>query len=125
MLGDHPIDLVLLAPDLGASRAFYADKLGLAIISENDDTVVFACGGDSRLVVSASTSGTADEQTKASWRVGDLVSELSELRAREVEIMDYDIPGLKTENGIVDTGDALHAWIMDPGGNTLGIEQHK
>jgi hypothetical protein len=32
---------------------------------------------------------------------------------------------LKTKNGIVDTSDALHAWIVDPGRNTLGIDQYK
>jgi hypothetical protein len=86
---------------------------------------VFACGGDSRLVVSASTTGTADEQTQAAWRVDDLPTELDELRSRGVEIAEYDTPELKTENGIVDTGDALHAWIVDPGRNTLGIDQHR
>ena len=55
----------------------------------------------------------------------DLESELAELRSRGVEILEYDTPELKTENGIVDTGDALHAWIMDPGKNTLGIDQYK
>jgi catechol 2,3-dioxygenase-like lactoylglutathione lyase family enzyme len=125
MLADHPIDPIMLAPDLSSSRDFYANKLGLEVVSEDDHTVVFACGGDSRLVVSASTTGTADEQTQASWRVDDLAAELDELRSRGVEITEYDTPELKTENGIVDTGDALHAWIVDPGRNTLGIDQPK
>jgi catechol 2,3-dioxygenase-like lactoylglutathione lyase family enzyme len=125
MLADHPIDVVLLAPDLKASRDFYAQKLGLEILSEDESTVVFKAGGDSRIEVSASTTGTADEQTQAAWRVDDLAAELEELRARGVEIMEYDTPELRTEDGIVDTGDALHAWIVDPGGNTLGIDQYK
>jgi len=29
MLGDHPIEVVLLATDLKVSRDFYADKIGL------------------------------------------------------------------------------------------------
>lgn len=125
MLGDHPIDVGLLALNLKESRDFYAQKIGLQIISEDEHAVTFRCGGDSRLVVSASTIGTADEQTQAAWRVDDLSAELAELRSRGVEIMEYDMPGLKTENGIVDTGDALHAWIVDPGKNTLGINQDK
>lgn len=78
-----------------------------------------------RLTVSASTIGTADEQTQATWRVEILASELAELGSRGVEIIEYDTPGLKTENGIADTGDALHAWFMDPARNTLGIDQYK
>lgn len=125
MLADKPIDVVLLAPDLEASRQFYAEKLGLEILSEDVDSIVFRCGGDSRIELSASTTGTADEQTQASWRVDDLASEVAELRSRGVEIVEYDIAGLKTENGIFDSGDALHAWIVDPGGNTIGIKQLK
>jgi catechol 2,3-dioxygenase-like lactoylglutathione lyase family enzyme len=125
MLGDHPIEVVLLATDLQASRDFYAQKLGLEIEQESENAVTFRCGGESRLTVSASTTGTADEQTQAAWRVDDLASELEELRSRGVEIMEYDTPELKTENGIVDTGDALHAWIVDPGKNALGLDQYK
>jgi catechol 2,3-dioxygenase-like lactoylglutathione lyase family enzyme len=125
MLGEHPVEVVLLATDLKASREFYAEKLGLEIEQETDDAVTFRCKGESRLTASASTTGTADEQTQAAWRVDDLESELAELRSRGVEILEYDTPELKSENGIVDTGDALHAWIMDPGKNTLGIDQYK
>jgi catechol 2,3-dioxygenase-like lactoylglutathione lyase family enzyme len=125
VLGDHPIDVVLLATDLKESREFYAHKIGLQVVSEDERTVVFSCGGDSRIVVSASTTGTADTQTQAAWRVDDLASELATLRSRGVEIAEYDTPELKTRDGIVDTGDALHAWVVDPGGNTLGIDQYK
>ena len=123
MLSDHPIDVVLLAPDLQASRAFYHERLGLEIVSEDDASVTFSCGGDSRIEISRSTTGTADEQTQAAWRVDDLAAELRELRARGVEIVEYDTPELRTDDGIMDTGDALHAWIVDPGGNTLAINQ--
>lgn len=125
MLSDHPIQVVLLATDLQASRDFYAQKVGLEIVSENDNAVTFQSGGGTRLTVSASTTGTSDEQTQASWQVADLASELAELRSRGVEIVELDTPELKTENGIVDTGDALHAWFVDPGKNTLGIDQYK
>lgn len=125
MLAASPLDVILLAPDLEESRDFYSQKLGLEILSEDDGAVTFRCGGGSRLVISASTTGTADEQTQASWRVDDLAAALAELRARGVEILEYDTPELKSKDGIVDTGDALHAWIMDPGRNTLGIDQPK
>jgi catechol 2,3-dioxygenase-like lactoylglutathione lyase family enzyme len=125
MLGDHPIEPILLATDLKASRDFYVEKVGLEIESQSENAVTFRCGGGSRLTVSASTTGTADEQTQAAWRVDDLASELAELRARGVEIMEYDTPELKTVDGIVDTGDALHAWFVDPGRNALGVDQYK
>jgi catechol 2,3-dioxygenase-like lactoylglutathione lyase family enzyme len=125
MLGDHPISPVLLAKDLAAAREFYHDRLGLEILSESDDEIVFRCGGATQLAVTKSTVGTADEQTQASWHVTDIRAELAELRSRGVKIEEYDLPGLKTEDGIADIGFAWIAWIVDPGGNALGILQIK
>ena len=125
MLADHPIDVMLLATDLGEAREFYADKVGLDVLIENDDFLTFSCGGDSRLVVTASEAGSDDSQTKASWRVDDLAAELNELRSRGVEVEEFDGPGLKTVGGIADVGFALSAWIVDPAGNSIGLLQFK
>jgi catechol 2,3-dioxygenase-like lactoylglutathione lyase family enzyme len=125
MLGDHPITPVLLAKDLAAAREFYHDRLGLDILSEDDNAIVFRCGGGTHLDVTKSTVGTADQQTQASWQVSDIRAEVAELRARGVEAEDYDMPGLKTEDGIADVGFAWAAWIIDPGKNALGLLQLK
>ena len=125
MLGDHPIDVVLLATDLESSKQFYAGKLGLEILNESEEAITYKCGGDSQLAVTKSTTGTADEQTQASWRVDDLAAELAELRSRGVEIQEYDMPGLKTVDGVADLGFALTAWIVDPHRNVLEIMQLK
>ncbi len=124
MLGDYPIDVVLLAPDLEASADFYATKLGLKIINKSPDAVTFKCGGDSHLAVK-STVGTKDEQTQAAFRVRDVRTEVAELRRRSVKIEDYDLPGLKTVDGIADIGFAWMAWFIDPGKNCVGIIQIK
>ena len=125
MLGDHPIHPVLLAKDLAAAREFYHDRVGLEILLENDDAIVFRCGGGTQLDVTKSTVGTADEQTQVSWQVPDLRAEVAELRSRGVKVEDYDMPGLKTEDGIADLGFAFAAWIVDPGGNALSVMQLK
>jgi catechol 2,3-dioxygenase-like lactoylglutathione lyase family enzyme len=125
VLGDHPIDVVLLATDLESSKDFYAGKLGLEILNESEEAITYKCGGDSQLAVTKSTTGTADEQTQAGWRVDDLAAELAELRSRGVEIQEYDMPGLKTVDGVVDIGFALMAWIVDPHRNALAVMQLK
>jgi catechol 2,3-dioxygenase-like lactoylglutathione lyase family enzyme len=125
MLGDHPLDVVLLAKDLKAARDFYADKIGLEITLDVEEAVEFKTGGEGRLAVTASTVGTKDEQTQASFRVPDVAAEVAELRSRGVKIEDYDTPELKTEDGIADLGFALAAWFIDPGGNAIGIMQWK
>ena len=125
MLGEHPITPVLLATDLAAAREFYHGKLGLQIERQNENAIVFSCGGSTHLDVTKSTVGTADQQTQAAWQVSDIRAEVAYLRARGVKVEDYDTPGLKTEDGIADIGFAWAAWIIDPATNTLGILQIK
>jgi catechol-2,3-dioxygenase len=125
MLGDHPIHVVLLATDLESSKEFYADKLGLEILNETEEAITYKCGGETELAVTKSATGTADEQTQAGWRVDDLAAELAELRSRGVAVEEYDMPGLKTVDGVADLGFALMAWIIDPHKNTLAIMQLK
>ncbi len=104
MLGNYPIDVVLLAMDLAAAKDFYADKIGLRVLSETPGGVTFQCGGDTHLVVTKSSVGTKDEQTQAAFRVADVRAEVSELRRRGVKIEDYDTPGLQTDDAIADIG---------------------
>jgi len=94
------------------------------ILDENENAITFR-SGDTELAVTKSTTGTSDEQTQAGWHVEDLGAELQELRARGVEIQEYDLPGLKTVNGIADIGFANAAWVVDPHGNALAIMQRK
>ena len=125
MLGDSPVHPVLLAKDLDQARAFYHDKLGLEILVEYEHAIHFRCGNGSKIAVSKSTTGTSDTQTQIGWEVPDLRRELRELRSRGVTIEDYDLPDLKTVDGIADVGFAWMAWIIDPGKNALAILQLK
>ncbi len=125
MLGEQPIQPVLLATDLGAVRDFYHDLLGLEILSESDRHLVFGCGGGTQLAVTKSATGTADTQTQATWLVKDVRAEVAWLRSRGVKVEEYDLPGLTTRDGIADIGFAWAAWIVDPAGNTMGVAQMK
>ena len=123
MLGRHPVDVMLLATDLEVARKFYGEVLGLEVLLADEQFLTFGCGGDSRLVVTHSTSGTRDEVTKASWRVDDLAGEVAWLRARGVPIQ--DLPELGTTDGVADLGFALAAWFIDPHDNWIGLLQLK
>jgi catechol-2,3-dioxygenase len=125
MLAEHPIDVMLTAPDLDAVRRFYGERVGLEVLIESDDFMTFRCGGDSRLVVTRTSAPSTEQTTKASWRVDDVAAEVAELRARGVEVVDYDEPGLRTVDGVADVGFALSAWFVDPGGNTIGLLEFK
>jgi len=114
--------------DRDEQNARSADKpnlgtLGLEVLLEDEQFLTFRCGGNSRLIVTKSTTGTAEDATKASWRVADIASEVAELRAHGVEIQDF--PELGTVDGIADIGFALAAWFTDPRQNSIGLLQFK
>jgi catechol 2,3-dioxygenase-like lactoylglutathione lyase family enzyme len=123
MLAKYPVDVMLLATDLDVARRFYEGTLGLEVLLENPQFLTFGCGGDSRLVVTKSTTGTAEQATKASWRVDDLAGEVAQLRTRGVQVQ--DLPELGTVDGIADLGFALAAWFVDPDHNWIGLLQLK
>jgi catechol-2,3-dioxygenase len=125
MLAMHPVDVMLTATDFGAAKEFYGDRIGLDVLIETDDFVTFRCGGDSRLVITQTSSPSTGQQTKASWRVADVAAEVAELRAHGVQVVEYDEPGLKTVDGVADVGFALSAWFVDPGNNTIALLQFK
>ena len=126
MLQDHPVFPILLATDLDASRTFYRDVLGLAILREDaGDRIIFRCGAGTQLAVTSSTTGTADTQTQMAWRVPDIHAALSDLRARGVHIEEYEAPDPVTTDGIADMGHSWAAWFLDPSRNVLAIVQPK
>jgi hypothetical protein len=67
----------------------------------------------------------ADSETAVralSARIAELEPVVAALRERGVVFEDYDLPGLKTEQGIVAAGDSKGAWFKDPDGNIVAIE---
>jgi catechol 2,3-dioxygenase-like lactoylglutathione lyase family enzyme len=125
MLSDHPVFPILLSTDLAVSRRFYRDTLGLEIVAESEDRIVFRCGGGTQLVISLSTVGTSDTQTQMAWRVPDMRAALADLRARDVHIEEYQAPDPVTVDGIADMGHSWAAWFIDPSRNVLSLVQPK
>ena len=46
---------------------------------------------------------------------------MAEMRKNGVIFEDYDLPGLKTENGVATFGPVKNAWARDSEGNILGF----
>jgi hypothetical protein len=68
---------------------------------------------------------TAAEPTVAGFLVDDLAEEMSELRRRGVSFEEYDLPHLKTENGVyTDPRRGVKgSCVTDPDGNILALTQ--
>ena len=125
MLSEQPVFPILLSTDRDATRTFYHDTLGLEIIREDHDRIVFRCGGGTQLVLTDSTVGTVDTQTQMAWRVPDIRAAISDLRARGVRIEEYIAPDPVTVDGVADMGHSWAAWFIDPSRNVLAVVQPK
>ena len=125
MLADYPAIPILLSTDMAASKRFFQDTLGLPLLNETDERMVFKCGGDTRLIISRSTVGTSDTQTQMVWRVPDIQAALDDLRFRGVRIEEYTEPDPVTTDGIADMGHSWAAWFVDPSRNVLSVIEPK
>jgi catechol 2,3-dioxygenase-like lactoylglutathione lyase family enzyme len=125
MLADFPAVPILLSTDMAASKSFFKDTLGLPLLDETEERLVFKCGGDTRLIISRSTVGTSDTQTQMVWRVPDIHAALADLRGRGVRIEEYTAPDPVTTDGIADMGHSWAAWFIDPSRNVLSVIEPK
>jgi catechol 2,3-dioxygenase-like lactoylglutathione lyase family enzyme len=117
--------------DLERARAFYAERLGLEPVDERPGGLLYRVGrGEFALFQSAGRS--SGDHTQMGFEVTDIEATVAELRARGVVFEEYDVPGLRTRDGIADIegnypskgarGERA-AWFRDSEGNMLGIGQ--
>src|SRR5919205_1581687 len=121
MLKDTAVAAVLPAKDVGRAKEFYRDKLGLEPIQNADDNLMYECGNGTRfLLYQTDNAGTA-KNTQMGWVTDDVERDVQELRGRGVVFEEYDLPGLKTENGIANSDAGKAAWFLDSEGNILSL----
>jgi catechol 2,3-dioxygenase-like lactoylglutathione lyase family enzyme len=113
----------LPASDLTRARAFYEQTLGLQVGQESPGGfgVLYIVGTSAVFVFSSELPGSS--QTAVSFDVDDLGAMVTELRGRGVTFEEYDLPGLKTENGIAEAEGERRAWLKDTEGNILAMVQ--
>jgi catechol 2,3-dioxygenase-like lactoylglutathione lyase family enzyme len=127
VLANVPVCATLPTADLERARRFYGEALGL---TEGPigvaGGVFFKAGGGTLIRIYERPRGyTAAEYTVAGFLVEDLEEEMSELRRRGVTFEEYDLPHLKTENGVYtdEQRGAKGSWVRDPDGNILALTQ--
>ena len=124
MLRDAPAVSFVLTANRAAARPFYAGALGLEIVSEDDFAVTFKLGGGATLRLTDLPGHQPGMHTVLGWAVDDIVSAVSELKARGISFTIYDgfgqdADGIWTPPG----GGAKVAWFRDPDGNVLSLTQ--
>jgi catechol 2,3-dioxygenase-like lactoylglutathione lyase family enzyme len=121
----------LPAQDLQRARAFYSRMLGLEPVEERPGGLRYQCGSG-QFVVFQSAGVASDTHTQMGWEVDDIEATVTELRRRGVVFEEYDLPGLKTVDGIAEVAGNYPskggigekgAWFKDSEGNLLAIGQ--
>jgi catechol 2,3-dioxygenase-like lactoylglutathione lyase family enzyme len=123
MLADARIGANVPVSNLDEAVSFYGEKLGLSLfeLGEGEPYARFAGAGETKLGVYESKTAGQSKHTLASFVVDDVRSVVEVLKAKGVTFEEYDMPGMKTEDGVAAMGDTRAAWLKDPDGNILEI----
>ena len=122
MLGSSKVVAFVATAAPARARAFYADSLGLSLVSEDSFALVFDAGGTTlrgAIVKEVRPAG----YTVLGWMVPDIGVAVRDLAQRGVAFQRYD--GLKQNAQGIWTAPsgARVAWFHDPDGNTLSLTQ--
>ena len=123
MLNRTKVTAMLPVVDMKRARSFYEETLRLPkpSVRENGEAL-FEVSGERFALYPRSTPTRADH-TALSFEVDDLEGEMRDLRGRGVRFEEYDMPGLKTTNGVCEVGSDRAAWFRDPEGNILCLHE--
>ncbi|HUP83998.1 MAG TPA: VOC family protein [Candidatus Limnocylindria bacterium] len=123
MLTDAMAVATIPVTDLEKSLPFYRDVLGLQLLEQNEFALRFGSAPGSQISV-FKRPPVERGHTMAHFEVSDIEAEVAAIRSRGGIFEEYDLPFLKTANGIAPLGPtARGAWIKDPDGNVLGLRQ--
>ncbi|HZJ02895.1 MAG TPA: VOC family protein [Thermoleophilia bacterium] len=115
---------VLQAKDLKRARTFYEDKLGFCPDQEGPDGGVMLRADDSSIYLYETSTGPG-ESTVLSLDAEDFDNAIEEIRNQGVRFEEYDLPGMKTKDGIVDMDGMRAVWFKDPEGNVINVTEWK
>lgn len=122
MLCDCHVYPTLAASDMARARQFYEKVLGFEPAMVTPGGVMYDALSSRFFVYPTQFAGT-NQATSLAFEVEDLAKIVAELKGRGVRFEEYDMPGFKSKNGIVETPDGPGAWIKDTEGNIIGIFQ--
>lgn len=122
-LSEAQVRATVAVSDLPRAVEFYEGKLGLSPFG--DDAMgpvrIYRCGRGSLLQVYESEYAGTAAATVASWSAADFDAVLTALAERGVEFEASDDPETDA-HGVHSFGQHRVAWLKDPDGNTLAID---
>ena len=123
MLKNSPIYAFIPVRDMSRARKFYEETLGFRPSQEMEGGASYESANKTAFFLYQSAGAGTNEASTAFWQVENLESEMAELRAKGVKFEDYDMPGIKTQNGGATGGGGKVAWFKDTEGNIMALIQ--
>ena len=123
MLQKSPMYAYIPVANVARARKFYEEKLGFAPGREVAGGVTYQFAGGTACFLYPTPNAGTSRASQAFWQVDDVEREVTELKARGVTFEEYDMPGMKTKDGIATAGGAKSAWFKDTEGNILAVVQ--
>jgi predicted enzyme related to lactoylglutathione lyase len=122
MIKDKRCAAMLPASDLERAKSWYADTLDLKPTYEDEGGVQYKTADGTQFWVYPSEFAGSNKATAMGFMARDLTAEMDDLKARGVKFEEYDIPGVKTVDGIAEfaPGDR-GAWFKDSEGNIIAL----
>lgn len=123
-LAAAPFSVVLPAKDLKRARDYWDKVVGVEIMDAPAPGAFMGKAGMGSQFLMYETPLEPTKATAAAFIVTDLAATMAELKARGMVFVDYDMPGLKTVDGVAQMGPmGSAAWFVDSEGNTINIVQ--
>jgi catechol 2,3-dioxygenase-like lactoylglutathione lyase family enzyme len=116
---------VLPASDLVRARSFWRDTFGIDPVDDGfdeNDADMFDLGGTRVLVYETQFAGTA-QNTALGIDSDDFDRDVAELKSKGVQFNEYDLPGIKTVDGVVEMEGMRTAWFNDSEGNIIALSE--
>lgn len=124
MLENTKFFATVAVSDREKAKEFYGNQLGLQQMEENPRAIVYKTGDGNLLVYVSPDNAGSSKATVAAWDVADaeeLKSTVDAMKAKGIEFVTYDIPGVTWQGEIAAMNEIFIAWFKDPDGNVYSI----
>ncbi len=122
MFSEQSSAAMLPASDMERAKKWYADVMGLTPAIEDEGGMQYMTGKGTQFWVYPLQFAGSNQATAMGFMAKDLSAEMDGLKAKGVTFEEYDIPGVKTVDGIAEFAPGERgAWFKDSEGNIIAL----
>ena len=124
MFKDKPVAPMIPVADMERAKAWYAEMMDLKPDDEGPGGAQYKTGGGTQFWLYPSQFAGTNKATAMGFLADDLQAEMDDLRKKGVKFEEYDIPGVKTVDGIAQFGENERGcWFKDSEGNIISLAE--